>query len=567
MRAWILFAVAFVTLRPPAVAQVRRDDSAQAIAGLRQITTDLDAAVRHLNSDLDREIAMHDRGYRSKSGFRIPAADSDLITGQADVVQTAMRKLVAARILAARSPGSEPAPVADIEQIQGLIAEARDRIDGGNEALKRMLVVSAKELNSRSDAEQQLRRFELRRARNAAGDAARKALVALPIDLPEADSPEEQRDRAWDALVASLKKGAASALIPVRFETGKRIILINEHFCRITFSDSGMEDRQGRHLFYQEQWLTRTGSIARTNGTGPSGIVMWMRWAVALNTGNGQHTLLRRYETHEFQGNFNELYELHQPLPTDAAVTTAKLTEGAAPPSVADIASAVTSLEGAGRDLQTALSAFHRIAGDAMSHNDPLAGETELPAWLQQKLFAIRGHLAGVNAVLDAEQVVRVAVERTGRSIRELEALTAFVNANTLESDGRARASRALVDLETRADMGVITMGALKKEALETLPPDLPSPEVQLPALGKNVIVRIRRLGASPAGAGGVRFRQEVWLLESPAQGQRQVRRNIVTLDLDPKAWRETLVSSDANFYPIDPGELLEEIYDENAAQ
>jgi hypothetical protein len=81
--------------------------------------------------------------------------------------------------------------------------------------------------------------------------------------------------------------------------------------------------------------------------------------------------------------------KLHQPLPTNAAVTTVKLSGGAAPPSVADLASAVTSLESAGRDLQAALSAFRRVAADAMSHNDLLAGETELPSWLQQKLFAI----------------------------------------------------------------------------------------------------------------------------------------------------------------------------------
>jgi hypothetical protein len=179
----------------------------------------------------------------------------------------------------------------------------------GNEAIKRMLVVSAKDLNSPSDAEQRLRRSELRRARNAAGDAARKALVALPIDLPEADSPEEQRDKAWDTLLASLKDASQPTLVLIRFETGMRIILVNEHFCRITLSDSGMEDRQGRHLFYQEQWVTRTGSITRTNGTGPSGIVLLMRWAVALNTATGQHTLLRRYETREFQGDFNDLYE------------------------------------------------------------------------------------------------------------------------------------------------------------------------------------------------------------------------------------------------------------------
>jgi hypothetical protein len=127
MRTRILFALIFFALLADADAQQpRRDDSAQSIAGLRQITAELDAAVRRLNSDLDREVAMHDHGYRSKTGRRIPAADNDLITGQANVVRTAMRKLVAAR-----RPGYRPAALTDIEQIQALIAEARNRIDAG----------------------------------------------------------------------------------------------------------------------------------------------------------------------------------------------------------------------------------------------------------------------------------------------------------------------------------------------------------------------------------------------------------------------------------------------------
>ncbi len=560
MRSRILVALAFLLLRPYAEAQ--KTDADQVITGLHQITGELDAAVRHLNSDLDREIAMHDRGYRSKTGQRITGADTDLITGQADIVETAMRKLVAARMLAVRRAGYEPAPVADMEKIQALIAEARTRINRSNDALKRMLVVSAKDLSSPADGAQRLRRFELRKARNAAGEAARKALVALPIELPEADTPEEQREKAWDATTTA-----------VSFEPGRRVILVNEHFCRITLSDSGMEDREGRRLFYQEQWVTRTGSIARTNGTGPSGIVMWMRWAVALNPATGQHTLLRRYETREFQGDFNDLYELHRPLSANAAITSVKLSEGNAQrlpgsnPSIADLGSAVTSLESAGRDLQKALSAFRLRTADALARNEPLAGETELPAYLQQKLFAIRARLAGVTQAIDSEHEVRAAIERADRSLRELEALTAFVNANLLEAEGATRASRALLDVESRADMGIASISGLEKEALEALPPDLTAPEVQFPALGKNVILRIRRLGAASTGGGNIRFRQEVWILLESPQGSRQVKRSIVNLDIDPRQWRQTLVSSDVKFYPIDPGELLEEIYDENAAQ
>jgi hypothetical protein len=85
---------------------------------------------------------------------------------------------------------------------------------------------------------------------------------------------------------------------------------VNEHFCRIALTDSGVEDNQGRRLFYEEEWMTRQGSIARATGTGPAGIVVLMRWAVAVNTTTGQHTLLRRYEPRELQGDVDGLYEL-----------------------------------------------------------------------------------------------------------------------------------------------------------------------------------------------------------------------------------------------------------------
>lgn len=43
---------------------------------------------------------------------------------------------------------------------------------------------------------------------------------------------------------------------------------MNDRSCRVTLTDSGTEDRQGRRLFYQEEWVSRPVSLARTTGGG-----------------------------------------------------------------------------------------------------------------------------------------------------------------------------------------------------------------------------------------------------------------------------------------------------------
>jgi hypothetical protein len=207
----ILFALAVLAVRPFAEAQQGRPvnirtDSGKTIASLRQVADDLDNAVKRFQTHLDREISMHDRGYRTKDGRRIPGADADFNTGQADVVQAAMRKLFAGRMISARRPGYEPVPLADSDRIQVLIAEARVRIESSNEIMRRLLVVSAKELNPRTFGEQKAEHDELLKARNAAAEAANRAFVALPVGLPEADSAEQQRERAWDAMAAAVMR-------------------------------------------------------------------------------------------------------------------------------------------------------------------------------------------------------------------------------------------------------------------------------------------------------------------------------------------------------------------------
>ena len=109
--------------------------------------------------------------------------------------------------------------------------------------------------------------------------------------------------------VSASPDAADTVALPLQFEQGKRITLVNEHFCRVMLTDSGMEDQQGRHLFYQEQWVWRPGNM---DTTGWAGFVVLMRWAVAVNTATGQHSLLRRYESLKYEGNLAELYKLQK---------------------------------------------------------------------------------------------------------------------------------------------------------------------------------------------------------------------------------------------------------------
>jgi len=562
--------------RPVSVA----DDSDKAIASLRQIANDLDDAVKLFQMDLDREMALYDRGYRAKGGQRIPAADADFLSGPADMVQIATRKLFAARMISAREPGYAPAPATDFERIQVLIAEARSRINTANDVMRRLLVVSAKELNQRTYAEQRVSQAELLKARNAAVEAAKKALVALPIPLPKADSSEEQRERAWDLLVAKppapqnrqagMPPGQDAPVLPVRFEEGKRITLVNEHFCRVALTDSGMEDPEGRHLFYQEEWVTRPGSLARTTGTGPAGIVVLLRRAVAVNTKTGQHTLLRRYEAREFQGDFDDIYRFQE----SDYIANAELPQRSAPPSMQELTSDMVLAERSRKDLNDAMLDFSRQIRDGLARNDVLLAaenkfplDDELPGDLRASLFAIRGHLAGATAILDPENRVRLAVTRAGVTVRELEALVAWVDGTALEQATAANVSRALLEAQNRSDILIHSIRALERDAIAALPPDLSTPEAQFPAFRRDLIVRIRSLGKPAAASGTTRCKQEIWRLEGSAGGAREVKRTMVFVDVDLKSGNQITTDWEVKHYPFEAGDNLEEIYDENAAQ
>ena len=161
MRTWvsgILLTLTTSLLRPAPLPQQAgpknvAPDPDKVIADLREVAIDLTETTKRFQTHLDREITLRDRGYRAAGGRRISGADADLIGGPADKTQAAMRKLFAARMIAARKPGYEPLPLADLDRIQALVLEARARIATGNEVMRRFLMISAKELNSRADGD------------------------------------------------------------------------------------------------------------------------------------------------------------------------------------------------------------------------------------------------------------------------------------------------------------------------------------------------------------------------------------------------------------------------------
>ena len=361
-------------------------------------------------------------------------------------------------------------------------------------------------------------------------EAARKALLTLPFDLPTEDSQED----TWSLVNASLPVGQNSpqkakenaTVLPIRFEQGKRITLIHDPFRRVTLTDSGMEDPQGRHLFYQEEWEQRQGTTTVK------------RWAVAVNTGTGQHTLLRRYPIREFHGEMDDSYQAYG----RDFLSRVKLPESSEPPSMPEITSALADTVRARQELNGAIQHFKTRIRDAMARNDELLAaqdklplDDELPLNVRATLFAIRGHIAGTADILDAEYKVQRAMEQAAGRVRILEAMIAWVNGSALEREGSEDDSHALLEALNRSDTEISLTRTLEREAEGTLPPMTSRSEAQFPAMMKDAVVRIRGLGLSADPGGTLKCRQEIWRFTGSVKAQRQVKRTIVFIDLGPK--------------------------------
>jgi hypothetical protein len=506
---------------PPSLA-----DTDRAADSLRQVTGELTQAQRNFYTHLNQTIARHDHGYRLENRTQVQSADVDLTIGPADLMSSASQKFTTFRMLATRSETYQPAPVADLERMQLLIGEARKRVDAGTAILRRLLVVSAMDMDRNRDASIKTHRDRLLKARSAAEEAAKQALLAFPLDQPDGSAPEETAQRAWDR-----------PRIPLRFEHRKRVTLINETSFRLALTDSGIEDNRGRHIFYQEEWAQRGPSVIR------------FRWRVAVETTTGEHVLLKRYSPLELQGDLEDLYThrdrdylWYLEPPDDSAEPTRDELESA----LAGVARSREALRIAERDFGNGIC-------DALARQEN-AVDGGLPDGMRQRLYAIRAHLARVPAMLQLEDKVRGAVSQAELAVQTLEPLAAWSN--------RKPASN---DLE-RSDREIDSVRDAEAEALKTLPPDISANnEDTFPAIERNMIVRIRRAPSrNPQDA--VKCVQEIWRMERGMLGDREVSRTVSLILIDPRTGNQTRAGSAARRYKASPEDILEEVYDEYAS-
>lgn len=549
-------------------------DADRAIEGLRQTARELTEAVRRFHSHVDEAVARYDRGYRSSDGRQIQGADSGLTGGPADIVQETVRKFAAFRMLASRSENYEPPPVLDMDQIQNLIAEAHERVSASAGVLRRLLVVSVKDFDPHRDAEMKTRHDQLLKARAAAEEASKLAWLALPVDLPEADESEESNQKAWDILSRGWSNGVRTAqsapssapepklgqpasALPIRIDRRRRVTLVSDLSYRMALADSGISDANGRRLFYQEEWIQRGASVIR------------VRWRVAVDTATGEHVLMKRYPTLELHGTLDDIYNSMDRY----SLWYLEPPDGTMRPSPEDVEMALADVENARASIRAAVDDFQNTTRASLTHHDQGrrgAKEPLLDAGLadpiREALYAIRAHLAGVRASIEAEGKVWQAITDARRRVANLESVASW--ANHIPEDELA-ASFSAVEWEQlleRSERAIDLLRTAEMEAAASLPPNSSQAEARFPALQRGVIVRIRRPSTQASQKGLILCRQEIWHMESPMPGAREVRRTATLVAVDPRTGAQTAVGGKTKYYPVDSGGLLEQVFDQYAA-
>jgi hypothetical protein len=542
----------------------------KAVDDLQRISNELNRTLKLLDTHLDDFIAHYDSSYRA-GRLQVQGADCDVGSGESNGGHAAVRKLVLARMLAARSLEYNPAPLADSSRLQDLIVEARKRIDASDGVIRRMPVISVKSLGRREEAEWKSKHDQLLKARTAAEEAARQAILALPVDLPEAASPEEAKDRAFELIVTGrvrLEKSAGQPVspaaiangpsLPIRWERNKRITLIREPGDRMMLTDPGTEDRKGRHLFYQEEWV-QSGVMA----------VKILRWRVAVDTATGRHILIKRYPPRKLRGDIENASSLWD----QDYLWRLEPPEDSTEPSRVEVESALSELGRDREQLHAAIQDYREAIRNALAHNDRLqAAENQavpdaaLAQELREKLFAIRGHLARAPAILEHEKRVGGAIDHLAESVQKLESLAAWANRATLDEPEPPTKSSASgwETLQQRSDDEIEMVIRIRAEASATLPPDLSPSEAKFPALQRGAIVHIIR---QPSRGSTFRCLQEIWRFGFAGRGGRRVERIATLIAIDSMSGIQKVLGTGTRYYSADRDDSLEEVFDQYAAQ
>ncbi len=540
----------------------------KAISEFRQLTRELNETVRSFSGHVDQAIARHDRGYRLEDGRLVPAADADLIGGPSDVTWAAIRKFVSFRLMAAAHAGMpvRDAAAADLEHIQNLILEIGKRVDASTPLLRSLLVVSVADLDAHGVTGAKAGHDQLLKARGAAEDAARRAMLVLPLNQPNETAAEENAEKMWDALgrampwrksasqnasetAASLKADANPPAIPVVFERRRRFTLINEGAYRMAITDSGIDDEQGRHVFYQEEWVQRGQSVIR------------YRWRLGVEAATGEHVMLRRYPARELQGTLAEVYDRRDRDYTWYLEPPDDATE----PTHDAIEMALSEVQQAGAAVRNAAKEFKATIREELAKQDvrqSLANEpvvdSGLPEGMRLSLYTVRAHLARVAGVMAAENAVRAAIKEADAKVRDLEPLAAWSN--------KFVNSPEWAQVLERSDREIEGVRDAETEALRVIPPDSARGEQQFPAMDKNSIIRMRWPRTKNPNDKSVQCLQEVWRVEVGPYGTREVKRSVSLVLIDPETGSQTRVGGATRYYKMSDGEVPEEVFDEHAA-
>jgi len=248
----------------------------------------------------------------------------------------------------------------------------------------------------------------------------------------------------------------------------------------MALTDPGIEDRSGRRVFYQEEWVQRRTAVIR------------MRWRVGVDTRTGEHTLIKRYPPRELRGDLDDLYRRwdgdylwYLEPPDDSAEPSRQEVESA----LAQVTRSREQIPVAAQHYKIAIRQALVRADQAHAADGEAIPDSGLPEELRERLFAIRGHLARAAKILELENEVRRAMEQAEQSIKQLEPLAAWSNRMTVDQGSPTGLSEPeWQKLQDRSDDEIDRTQTVRAEARASLPPDFPQPEAKFRRSGKTLL-------------------------------------------------------------------------------
>jgi hypothetical protein len=297
-------------------------------------------------------------------------------------------------------------------------------------------------------------------------------------------------------------------------------------------------------------------------------VVVRMRWRVGIDIATGAHVLIKRYRPLEHRGNlealyngrdFNYLWRLEPP-------------KQSAEPSRQEVEAALKEIARSRDDIRAALVRYQDAIRQGLARNDKVSREEGesvlddgLPADLREKLFAIRGHLAGVAATLNAEDHLRQDLDRASDIIEKLELLTSWANRAPDQEPPLNLGSAEWERLQEQAAEAIEEVINSRSEALLFLPPDFSRQLAEFPAFEKDLIVHILTRPRRSGLGKGLQYVEEAWQKRSFGD-VNTVLRTVSIIDVDSQTGMQRLLGGGSRHYNPSDGSV-EEIYERYGGQ